>query len=162
MQRTPACPLCREKFHPSQLCAITDGGTAARGATHAPIRPPKKMEALLKVINDAPDGKFIIFSRYENPLNAIQESLQAAHRVATLQGNKDVVANILQDFEKGKIRILLLNSKNAAAGINIPTATHVIILHKMLQEEEKQILGRAYRIGRTQPLHFMKLLHVRE
>jgi len=162
MQRTPACPLCREKFHPSQLCAITDGGAAARAATQVPIRPPKKMEALLKILNDAPEGKFIIFSRYENPLNAIQESLQTAHRVATLQGNKDVVANILQDFEKSKIRILLLNSKNAAAGINIPTATHVILLHKMLQEEEKQILGRAYRIGRTQPLHFMKLLHDRE
>jgi len=161
MRRTPACPLCREKFHPSQLCAITDG-SLAHSVTQPPIRPPKKMEALLKVINDAPDGKFIIFSRYENPLNAIQESLQTSHRVATLQGNKDVVANILQDFEKSKIRILLLNSKNAAAGINIPTATHVILLHKMLQEEEKQILGRAYRIGRTQPLHFMKLLHDRE
>jgi SNF2 family DNA or RNA helicase len=161
MRRTPACPLCREKFHPSQLCAITDG-SVAHPLTQTPIRPPKKMEALLKVINDAPDGKFIIFSRYENPLNAIQESLQTSHRVATLQGNKDVIANMLQDFEKSKIRILLLNSKNAAAGINIPTATHVILLHKMLQEEEKQILGRAYRIGRTQPLHFMKLLHDRE
>ena len=164
MQRAPACPLCREKFHPSQLCAITNGSASApasheKGQT---LRLPKKIEALLNIINEAPDGKFIIFSRYENPLYSIQERLEGTHRVATLQGNKDVIAHTLAEFASGNIKVLLLNSRNAAAGINIPTATHVILLHKMLHEEEKQILGRAYRMGRTEPLHFIKLLHDRE
>jgi len=166
MQRAPACPLCREKFHPSQLCAITNGSASASGAQslnqQQPLRLPKKIEALLNIINEAPNGKFIIFSRYENPLFALHERLQGTHRVATLQGNKDVIAHTLAEFASGNIKILLLNSRNAAAGINIPTATHVILLHKMLQEEEKQILGRAYRMGRAEPLHFIKLLHDRE
>jgi hypothetical protein len=46
--------------------------------------------------------------------------------------------------------------------MNIPAATHLILLHKMAAEEEKQILGRAYRLGRTKPLYFIKLLHQRE
>jgi len=159
MQRTPACPLCRTKFHPSQLCAI--GATSAPRGSQAQ-RLPKKIEALLKVINDNPNGRFLIFSRYENPLQALHENLETTHKVATLQGNKDVIAHMLDDFAKGNTKILLLNSRNAAAGINIPMATHVILLHKMIQEEEKQILGRAYRMGRTEPLHFIKLLHERE
>jgi SNF2 family DNA or RNA helicase len=165
MQRAPACPLCREKFHPSQLCAITNGSASAAGQQQGqqqPLRLPKKIEALLSIIEEAPAGKFIIFSRYENPLYALHERLQGTHRVATLQGNKDVIAHTLAEFANGNIKILLLNSRNAAAGINIPAATHVILLHKMLQEEEKQILGRAYRMGRTQPLQFIKLLHDRE
>lgn len=162
MQRTPACPLCRTKFHPSQLCAI--GATSPGGGQGIGEKPrlPKKIEALLSLINANPNGKFLIFSRYENPLQALHDNLETTHKVGTLQGNKDVIAHMLEDFAKGNTKILLLNSRNAAAGINIPMATHVILLHKMVREEEKQILGRAYRMGRTEPLHFIKLLHERE
>jgi hypothetical protein len=156
MQRTPACPLCRTKFHPSQLCAI---GASSPGQGQGQKRLPKKMEALLNLISKNPNGKFLIFSRYENPLQALHENLEATHKVGTLQGNKDVIAHMLEAFAKGDTKILLLNSRNAAAGINIPMATHVVLLHKMIHEEEKQILGRAYRMGRTEPLHFIKLLH---
>jgi SNF2 family DNA or RNA helicase len=158
MQRTPACPLCRTKFHPSQLCAIGHLDTPQAQKQ----RLPKKIEALLNIINKNPNGKFLIFSRYENPLQALYENLETTHRVGTLQGNKDVIAHMLEAFTAGKIKILLLNSRNAAAGINIPMATHVILLHKMVNEEEQQILGRAYRMGRTEPLNFIKLLHERE
>ena len=116
----------------------------------------------MKILEENPEGKFLIFSRYENPLLNLYEHLSSSYTSATLQGNKDVIANILSNFEKGKVKVLLLNSKAAAAGINIPSATHVILLHKMIKEEETQILGRAYRIGRTAPLHFIQLLTERE
>jgi len=35
----------------------------------------------------------------------------------------------------------------------------VILLHAMTLEEEKQILGRAYRLGRTETLQYIRLLH---
>ena len=156
MARALACPLCRASFHPSELRAI--------GAQSIPRgdRLPKKTDALIKILEDNPEGKFLIFSRYENPLFALYERLSASYTSATLQGNKDVIAHLLDNFAKGKTKILFLNSRNAAAGINIPAATHVILLHKMAQEEEKQILGRAYRMGRTSPLNFIQLLTERE
>ena len=158
MTRTMACPLCRTAFHPSQLCAI-GAQSIPRGQT---TRLPKKAEALLKILEENPTGKFLIFSRYENPLYTLQENLSNTYPSATLQGNKDVIASILSSFESGRIKVLLLNSRNAAAGIHIPCATHVILLHKMVHEEEKQILGRAYRMGRTGPLQFIQLLTERE
>jgi len=157
MARNMACPLCRTSFHPSSLRAI--GESIPRGAQ---ARLPKKSDALIKILEDNPDGKFLIFSRYENPLFALYERLSASYTSATLQGNKDVIAHLLDNFAKGATKILFLNSRNAAAGINIPAATHVILLHKMAQEEEKQILGRAYRMGRTSPLNFIQLLTERE
>jgi hypothetical protein len=158
MARTLACPLCRTSFHPNELRAIGAQSIPRSAAT----RLPKKNDALLKILEENPEGKFLIFSRYENPLLSLYEHLSSSYTSATLQGNKDVIANILSNFEKGKVKVLLLNSKAAAAGINIPSATHVILLHKMIKEEETQILGRAYRIGRTAPLHFIQLLTERE
>ena len=52
-----------------------------------------------------------------------------------------------------------MNTLQMGAGLNITEATHVILLHAMNHEEEKQILGRAYRVGRTNELHFIKLLY---
>ena len=52
-----------------------------------------------------------------------------------------------------------MNTIQMGAGLNITDATHVILLHSMTHEEEKQILGRAYRVGRTSELYFTKLLY---
>jgi SNF2 family DNA or RNA helicase len=82
--------------------------------------------------------------------------------VKQVKGNKDVIAATLKSFETGKTKVLLLNSLEAGAGMNITAATDVILLHAMNHEEEKQILGRAYRLGRTEPLFVNRLLHPEE
>jgi len=80
-------------------------------------------------------------------------------KVKQLKGNKDAIASTLRSFQAGDLRCLLLNSYYAGSGLNITAATHVVLLHAMTHEEEKQILGRAYRMGRTEPLNFIRLLH---
>jgi superfamily II DNA/RNA helicase len=154
MVRSPVCPLCRASFHPSALKAI---------GVERPAKPgmPKKLDALLKIFQENEKGKFLVFSRYENPFVIIQENVQGLS-VGLVQGNKDAIANKVADFEAGRLNILLMNSRHAAAGLNLPSATHIILLHRMIVEEEKQILGRAYRMGRTEPLQFIQLLHDKE
>jgi SNF2 family DNA or RNA helicase len=120
----------------------------------------KKPDALLRIFKENPDGKFLIFSRYDNPFAAMEESIASLGiRVKQLKGNKDAVASTLRAFQGNELRCLLLNSHYAGSGLNITAATHVILFHAMTHEEEKQILGRAYRMGRTEPLHFIRLLH---
>ena len=51
-------------------------------------------------------------------------------------------------FKTGEINVLFLNSKNNGAGINLQEATDIILYHKMNENLETQILGRANRIGR--------------
>jgi SNF2 family DNA or RNA helicase len=126
--------------------------------------PLKKTEQLLKTIRDTlaenKDARFLIFSRFDNPLNSIGQDLVNENiRPAVVHGNKDVINRTLESFRKGETRVLLLNSLMAGAGMNITEATHVILLHAMNHEEEKQILGRAYRMGRQGPLHLIRLLH---
>ena len=157
MIRLPACPLCRASLHPSELKQIGD--------IHIPSNKnnlPKKHDALLKILQENPKGRFLVFSKLENPLLQIQQSINQHFPCQALQGNKDQIAKQLAAFEDGTVKILLLTSRHAAAGLNIPSASHVILYHKMNIEDEKHILGRAYRLGRKDPLHMIKLLHHKE
>jgi superfamily II DNA/RNA helicase len=124
------------------------------------IRKPKKKDALLKLITETRNGRFLVFNRYDNPFLELEgELLQLGFHVATVKGNKDHVSSILKQFEKGEIQILLMNSTQAGAGMDLKSATHIVLMHMMRKEEERQIVGRAMRLGRTEPLNLVRLLH---
>jgi SNF2 family DNA or RNA helicase len=160
MARNPSCPLCREKIHPSACTKIVKENEIIDGSVNAEPILPKKQEALLQIMKDNPKGRFLVFSRYDNPFESIESAVNALGiQVKHVKGNKNSVTATLKAFETGTTQCLLLNSQYAGAGLNITAATHVILLHAMTHEEEKQVLGRAYRIGRSGALTFIKLLH---
>jgi hypothetical protein len=173
LTRGRSCPMCREGIHPSKLTkivigvapdanAIVEAGSGAGAAAGPQIE--KKPETLMRLFRENPEGRFLVFSRYDNPFSSIEKSAvdELGLTVRQLKGNKDMIASTLNAFDRGTVRCLLLNSHYAGSGLNITAATHVVLLHAMTIEEEKQILGRAYRMGRKGPLQFIKLLHENE
>jgi len=164
LTRNAGCPMCRVGIHPGRLKKIVSAAdTNAIVTADSEAAPPidKKPEALMRLFRENPEGKFLVFSRYDNPFSSIEKSAvdELGLTVRQLKGNKDVISANLNAFDRGAVRCLLLNSHYAGSGLNITAATHVILLHAMTIEEEKQILGRAYRMGRTEPLQFIKLVH---
>ena len=165
MSRNPECPLCRGKIHPSSCTKLIikkpgEANEIVTGAEASPEGLLNKNQTLLTLLNENPKGKFLIFSKYENTFETIEQAVdENGISVRNLKGSKDNIASTLRQFEDGKIRCLLLNSRFAGSGLNITAATHVVLLHAMTHEEEKQILGRAYRSGRRGPLEFIKLLN---
>jgi chaperonin cofactor prefoldin len=163
LTRQTTCPLCRANITAQSLRGLATAPVAAKNEVVDPSAPPqplKKTEQLLELIRSTPGGKFLVFSRYDNPFLQLSQEIESM-RVAVKQvrGNKDVIASTLKSFQKGETKVLLLNSIEAGAGLNITAASHIILLHAMNHEEEKQILGRAYRLGRTEPLEVIRLLH---
>lgn len=166
MARNPECPLCRAKITPKQCTKLLRATDLSANAivdvdtTEKPAELEKKPQALLRLLRENPQGRFLIFSRYDNPFDTIETAIEGMGIVVKqLKGNKDAIASTLKAFDSGAIRCLLLNSRFAGSGLNIIGATHVVLLHAMTHEEEKQILGRAYRMGRKGPLNFIKLLN---
>jgi hypothetical protein len=166
IQRNPHCPLCRSELAYQNLRQVgLDSDTVKEPPTDVivPIRRPKKKDALLKLIKETKQGRFLVFNRYDNPFLEIEgELLELGFRVATVKGNKDHVSSILKQFEKGEIQILLMNSTQAGAGMDLKSATHIVLMHMMRKEEERQIVGRAIRLGRVEPLTLVRLLHDNE
>ena len=162
IQRKPECPLCRANLPYTNLrhLDLNSKETSATENTLIIPQKPKKKDALLKLISDTKDGRFLVFNRYDNPFLEIEGVLQEKGiRVASVRGNKDHISSILKQFEKGEIQVLLMNSTQAGAGIDLKSATHIVLMHSMRKEEEKQIIGRAIRLGRTEQLTLVRLLH---
>lgn len=158
--RIKGCPMCRAEIQPNLLVNVSAKPQKKTKKEEVKMGPPKKIDALMNLIKTHPNDKFLVFSRYENPFRSMYEKLQELNvKVETVKGNKDVINSVMTKFEKGDVRVLLLNAQHAGSGLNITSATYVILWHAMTSEEEKQILGRAYRMGREKPLHFVKLLH---
>lgn len=172
LTKHPACPMCRAALRAKSLVqvvsaadmnTIVPAGAGAASNAPPPGALPKKHDALVQLLLENPDGRFLIFSRYDNPFAEIETRVaEMGVRVKQLKGTKDMVAASLRAFEGGALQCLLLNSKYAGAGLNITAATHVILFHAMTHEEEKQIIGRAHRLGRKEPLQVVKLLHESE
>jgi SNF2 family DNA or RNA helicase len=80
----------------------------------------------------------------------------------TLNGSQARISKVLNEFKEGKYRVLFLNARNMGAGLNIDSATHVMLYHRMSAELEDQIVGRANRLGRSSPLTVVHLLHNNE
>jgi SWI/SNF-related matrix-associated actin-dependent regulator of chromatin subfamily A3 len=160
MQRNPHCPLCRTALTFQKLRQVDmEPREQAAATTEAAPTLLTKKAALLKLITET-KGKFLIFNRYDNPFLEIEGILlEKGVRVASVRGNKDHISSILKQFEKGDIQVLLMNSTEAGAGIDLKSATHVVLMHLMKSEEERQIIGRAIRLGRTEQLNLVRLLH---
>ena len=164
----PACPLCRTQIQPKELRTIMKTAAGASATTGpdaaAATRRPKKRDALLKVLQDNPTGRFIVFSHYTDTFDTLTQDISGAGiSVQTLRGNKDVIHSTLQAFRTGHIRVLLINSQTMSSGLNLEHATHVVLYHKAINyTEETQIIGRAQRLGRSAPLRVVRLLHADE
>ncbi len=165
LTRQNTCPLCRTGISASGLRSLSTeplGKNELVDPNQGP-QPLKKTEQLLELLKQKPEGRFLVFSHFDNPFLQISSEIEGLNiTVKQVKGNKDVIAATLKSFETGKTKVLLLNTIEAGAGMNITAATDVILLHAMTHEEEKQILGRAYRLGRTEPLSVVRLLHPEE
>ena len=78
-----------------------------------------------------------------------------------LKGNTNHMINILDNFKKGIINVILLNTQYAGSGIDINYATDVIIFHSM-GLDKNQAIGRALRVGKTDQLYIHNLCYNHE
>ena len=162
LSRNVSCPLCRASMNPSSLKKLSTENIIITNTNTIEDNngPKKKVDTFFNILKENPKGKFLVFSRYDNSFSEILEGCKCRSLVAKeLKGSKDMIASTLLQFKKGDVNCLLMNTIQMGAGLNITDATHVILLHAMSHEEEKQILGRAYRVGRENELYFIKLLY---
>lgn len=79
-----------------------------------------------------------------------------------IKGNGDQINSIIKRYKSNEIDVLLVNSCNYGSGLNLENTTDIIMFHKMNTQLEKQIIGRAQRLGRKYSLNVYYLLHDNE
>jgi SNF2 family DNA or RNA helicase len=161
LTRGLTCPMCRAQIKTGELVQLVDESkTKKKKAKDDASKLLSKPRQLLKFLKENPEARVLVFSRYDNPFLALERDCDSEGiSYHTLRGNKDVIASTIKSFEKGEKRVLFLPTESAGAGLNLVSASHIVLFHAMTPEEEKQAVGRAYRLGRTEPLSVIRLLH---
>lgn len=155
--RNILCPECRTPITSNSIKAIVNNKI---GDIEQNVYT--KEEWLSKIISEKPDGKFLIFSNMDNSfINVCEVLLNNDISFTEIKGNTGRMLKILEDFKKGDIRVILLNTKHAGCGIDISMATDVIIYNDM-PVERHQAIGRAQRVGRIKSLTIHNLCYPHE
>lgn len=103
------------------------------------------------------EGKTVIFSQQRNTvihLSKILDQNQIIH-ARIVKGDRIPALRAAVDSFKTQdhVRILLLQSSSAAAGLTLTEATRVILFEPFLKlGEEQQAINRVHRIGQTRPV----------
>lgn len=167
-KRVAMCPLCRERIEDIKAVKIIGSGAPTNAVEPKDVDPPgkkkgKRETAIEILMSLPPSSRTLIFSSYDASFSGLSDALERSGiATQTVNGSQARVSKVLREFADGKHTVLFLNAGNMGAGLNIATATHVMLFHKMSKELETQIVGRAVRLGRAAPLQVIHLLHDNE
>lgn len=163
LKRVAACPLCRTRIEDLKSIQVVGSSESHNPPVTNPNKKLNKRDAFVKFLKENPQAKVLMFSGYDATFNGMEAQLREENiKFATLNGSNARINKLLKEFGAGKWQTLFLNARNMGAGLNIDAATHVVLFHKMSQELEAQIIGRANRLGRTAPITVVHLLHDNE
>lgn len=156
-QTTQKCPYCRKTLDMKDMVISSKKEIQQKQITDLKT----KLDTVKDIILNNKDGKYILFSEFNNTFEPIKETLIASNiTIAEVKGTSDSKQKSINLFKQGKIQVLFLNSRNDGSGIDLPEATDIILYHKMSSSSiETQVLGRALRLGRKSKLTVHRLLY---
>lgn len=161
LKNNKTCPFCREKLSIGNIIMTS------KEKYNAPKKQDKlktKCENIVDIINENPNGKFLIFSEFYETSSSIQNTLKSFNiKYDEIKGTVQHKKNVLEKYRFGDLRVIFLNARVDGSGINLPETTDIILYHKITSPNlEAQIIGRALRLGRTNPLKIHRLLYKEE
>jgi hypothetical protein len=180
LARNSSCPLCKSALINSDLVTLQSDhehdtpGTSVRDND----QQKDKMANLKHILTTKLDPdvcKVLVFSSYDMSLHHITSSLSSddnailgKYRFKCLRGNEAQVQATVKSYRRvasegtDRLNMLFVNARNFGSGINLENTTDIIMFHKLDSELEKQVIGRAQRMGRVAPLNVWYLLHENE
>lgn len=155
-----SCPLCRNTINHSQLihinkdCEKDDKDFEKIKTKNKELTKP---ETIINILDKNPDGKFLIFSSYDDSFVTLRNLLNdKGVTFDIVMGTKASRDKYIREFKNGITKVLFINSRKNGSGIDLPCTTDVILYHTMPEEVEIQCIGRGQRFGRKIPLRIHK------
>ena len=176
LAQSHVCPLCKIKMNIGDLFVI-DETAVDQPSTESdhdtdifdPLKPNPKndkfqnLELILSSLKNKEDAKVLIFAAFDNTFTNVVPILQ---RLGThyeyVKGNSNQIRCTIERYKEGNTKVLLMNTQHFGSGLNLENTTDMILFHKFDTENEKQVIGRAQRYGRKEPLNVHYLLYENE
>lgn len=154
LESNNSCPMCRQHIDKSKLTYLKLEEIKEIKEDEKKIEKPHKQDLVLEIIQKSDTtSRFIIYSEFNETFEIIKETLNKAKiTFIEIKGSSQTRDSKLTKFRDGKVKVAFLNSRTDSAGINMQETTDIILYHTMSEAMTQQIIGRANRIGRNQPL----------
>jgi hypothetical protein len=155
LKTKPSCPLCRDNLQPKQLVYINTGEDYKKTEKKCDdTKIQTKVNTIINLIKRKQEGKFIIFSAWDQTFSPIRNHLTKNDiSFIEVKGCVEQRKKNIDNFKYGNTKVIFLNSRNNGAGINLQESTDIIVYHEMSEDSLNQIIGRANRLGRIEPLN---------
>ena len=103
------------------------------------------------------ESRILIFSENTQFIN----NLEKKSEIIKISKNIQNIEKIINNYNNNN-SVLFLDSKYFNYGFNLEKTNHLILTHKLDPLTERQVINRAYRIGRTCDLNIYHLYHTNE
>lgn len=150
-----SCPMCRDNIQSNQLIYINNKDDDQDSTLiHNKPEIKTKIDTVISLIKEKPNARFIIFSAWNKTFTPIRNQLNS-NGISFIEviGSAEKRKQNIDEFKSGNTRVIFLNSRNNGSGINLQESTDIIVYHDMSVDSLNQIIGRANRLGRTEPLY---------
>ncbi|AHE67480.1 superfamily II DNA/RNA helicase, SNF2 family [Legionella oakridgensis ATCC 33761 = DSM 21215] len=121
-----------------------------------------KLEALMELLENLMEERrsVLVFSQFTSMLKLIEKELQERQfEYLKLTGDTRNRAEVVQDFQEGKVAIFLISLKAGGTGLNLTRADTVIHYDPWWNPAvEEQATDRSHRIGQENPVFVYKLI----
>jgi hypothetical protein len=147
------CPTCREVLLTSNICCLKTLTEEER------ILARNKTEVCLDILSNNKNGKFIIYSSFDNIYYQLFENIdRLGLKAERIESNLFSLMKTVKNFQEGRTNILFVSNIDLIRGLSLAATSHLIFFHELPVFELKQVLiHSAQRIGRKTPL---KLIHL--
>jgi hypothetical protein len=147
------CPLCRELITVDRMCCLVEKGNEEVNLLK------NKQGICLELFRKEKDGKFIIFSSFDNIYYELFEEIdRLGLKAERIENNLFSLLKTIKNFKDGVTNIIFVSNINLIRGLSMEFVSHLIFYHDQLSCELKEILiHSAQRIGRKKPLKILQL-----
>lgn len=147
------CPTCRDPLLTESICCLNEL------SEEEVILFKNKTEVCLDIFNNNKNGKFIIFSSFDNIYYQLFEEIdRLGMKAERIESNLFSLLKTVKNFQEGRTNILFVSNVDLIRGLSLSTTSHLIFYHELPVCELKQVLiHSAQRIGRQHPL---KVIHL--
>jgi SNF2 family DNA or RNA helicase len=125
--------------------------------------PSSKLDALMELIEDNPEQKFVVFSQSKQMIYLFKQRLDTA-KVSAAVYTGDVHSEktrdkLVDDFQDGKYRIFAATIRSGGEGITLTAANTIVFIDcDWSPSKNRQAEDRCHRIGQFNAVQVIRLL----
>jgi hypothetical protein len=147
------CPLCRVEIKLNKLIYEIPGAIER-------VLLTKEMVIKSLITNADATSRFVIYSDKESSLIPIKNTVsECGASILEIKGSPNMINSTLAQF-KTKNKIIYLNSKFYATGLDLKNTTDLIIYHTVSEQNKDHLISRCNRLGRTSQLRIHTLCYI--